>query len=162
MELDTSSLRALSIWRVAVRRQGEISLFVRKESQMEAMPQEFSDFSVAELRAELEGEVIGPDDPAYDEARQVFFKGFDRRPAAVVRAAGAEDVSRIVSLARENGLELSVRSGSPSRAGYGTSDGGIVIDLSGMRAVDIDADARTAWVETGITAAEYTNATSQH
>ena len=129
---------------------------------MEAMPQEFSDFSVAELRAELEGEVIGPDDPGYDEARQVVFKGFDRRPAAVVRAAGAEDVSRIVSLARENGLELSVRSGGHSRAGYGTSEGGIVIDLSGMRAVDIDADAKTAWVETGITAAEYTNATSEH
>jgi len=129
---------------------------------MEAMPQEFSDFSVAELPSEQEGEVIGPDDPGYDEARQVVFKGFDRRPAAVVRAAGAEDVSRIVSLARENGLELSVRSGGHSRAGYGTSEGGIVIDLSGMRAVDIDADAKTAWVETGITAAEYTNATSEH
>jgi FAD/FMN-containing dehydrogenase len=129
---------------------------------MEAMPQEPSDFSVPELRAELNGEVIAPDDPSYEDARGVFFKGFDRRPAAVVRAAGVEDVSRVVSLARESGLELSVRSGGHSRAGYGTSEGGIVIDLSGMRAVDIDADAKTAWVETGITAGEYTNATSEH
>ena len=129
---------------------------------MEAMPQEFSDFSVPELRAQLSGEVIGPEDSAYGEARQVIFKGIDRKPAAVVRAAGAEDVSGVVSLARESGLELAVRSGGHSRAGYGTSEGGIVIDLSGMRAVDIDTDAKTAWVETGITAADYTNATSEH
>jgi FAD/FMN-containing dehydrogenase len=118
--------------------------------------------STTDLRAQLSGEVIGPEDSSYGEARQVFFKGIDRKPAAVVRAAGAEDVSRVVSLARESGLELAVRSGGHSRAGYGTSEGGIVIDLSGMRAVEIDADAKTAWVETGIKAADYTNATSEH
>jgi len=61
--------------------------------------------------------------------------------------------SRVVSFARDRGLELAVRSGGHSRAGYGTTDGGIVIDLSGMKAVEIDADAKTAWVETGITRA---------
>src|SRR5215218_861264 len=125
---------------------------------MEAMPQESSGFSIPDL----DGELIGPEDPGYDEARHVFFKGFDRRPAAIVRVAGADDVSRVVSAARDAGLELAVRSGGHSRAGYGTSDGGVVIDLSGMRAVDIDADAKTAWVETGITAGEYTSATSEH
>jgi FAD/FMN-containing dehydrogenase len=129
---------------------------------MEAMPQQPSEFSVEELRSQLTGEVIGPDDPSYDEARHVFFKGFDRRPVAIARVASGDDVSRVVSAARDAGLELAVRSGGHSRAGYGTTGGGIVIDLSGMRAVDIDADAKTAWVETGITAAEYTNATSEH
>ena len=95
--------------------------------------------------------------PPYNEARQVFFKGVDRRPAAVARVAGADDVARVVTLARESGLELAVRSGGHSRAGYGTSEGGLVIDLSGMRALDIAADGKTAWVETGITAGEYTN-----
>jgi FAD/FMN-containing dehydrogenase len=120
-------------------------------------PQQSQRLSVNELRAALNGEVIGPDDAAYDEARQVFFKGVDRRPAAVARVANADDVARVVRFARESGLELAVRSGAHSRAGYGTSEGGIVIDLSGMRALDIDADAKAAWVQTGITAGEYTS-----
>ena len=117
--------------------------------------------SIADLGSKLEGEVIGPDDAAYDEARQVFFKGVDRRPAAVVRVAGADDVARVITFARENGLELAVRSGGHHRAGYGTSEGGIVIDLSGMRALDIDTDAKAAWVQTGITAGEYTSAVGE-
>jgi FAD/FMN-containing dehydrogenase len=124
-------------------------------------PQQPKHLSIPDLRSVLRGEVIGPDDAAYDEARQVFFKGIDRRPAAVARVAGADDVARVVTLARDSGLELAVRSGGHSRAGYGTSEGGIVIDLSGMRALDIDAEAKTAWVETGMTAAEYTNAAGE-
>ena len=86
-----------------------------------------------------------------------------RPPAAGGRqVAGAEDVARVVSLARDAGLELAVRSGGHSRAGYGTSDGGIVIDLSAMKALEIDADAKTASVQTGITAGEYTVATGEH
>ena len=125
---------------------------------MSSTPQHSQHISISDLRSDLKGEVIGPEDAAYNEARQVFFKGVDRRPAAVARVAGAVDVARVVRLARESGLELAVRSGGHSRAGYGTSDGGIVIDLSGMRALDIAADAETAWVETGITAGEYTTA----
>ena len=128
---------------------------------MSSTPQQSQNLVVAGLRSELEGEVIGPDDPAYDDARQVFFKGIDRRPTAIARVAGAEDVSRVVSLARESGLELALRSGGHSRAGYGTSDGGIVVDLSAMKALEIDADARIARVETGITAGEYTTATGE-
>jgi FAD/FMN-containing dehydrogenase len=124
-------------------------------------PEQPQHISIPDLRSQLKGEVIGPSDAGYDEARQVFFKGVDRRPAAVVRVAGADDVARVVTFASESGLELAVRSGGHSRAGYGTSEGGIVIDLSGMRALDIDADAKTAWVETGITAAEYTNAVGE-
>jgi FAD/FMN-containing dehydrogenase len=116
---------------------------------------------INDLQAELTGEVVVPEDPGYDEARQVFFKGIDRKPAAVARVAGAEDVARVVTAAREGGAELAVRSGGHSRAGYGTTEGGIVIDLSGLKSLDIDADANTAWVGTGIRAGEYTAATGE-
>ena len=118
--------------------------------------------SIDELRAQLRGELISPGEPAYDEARQVFFKGIDKRPLAVTRVAGSEDVAAVVSAAREGGLELAVRSGGHSRPGYGTVDDGLVIDLSGMNQVEVDADRATAWVETGATAGQYTLATAEH
>ncbi len=111
---------------------------------------------------DLKGDLIGPDDSRYDEARQVFLKGIDRRPAAIARVANAQDVAKVVTAVRDDGLQLAVRSGGHSRAGYGTTDGGMVIDLSQMKALDIDVDEKTAWVETGITAGEYTNATGEH
>ena len=76
------------------------------------------DLLIPPLRAALNGRVVAPDDPAYDQARAVFFRGFDRRPAAIVRATDATDVARVVSLARETGLGLAVRSGGHSNAGY--------------------------------------------
>jgi FAD binding domain len=94
---------------------------------------------ISRLRTRLNGNVIAPDDPDYDYARRVFFTGFDRRPAAIVRVADTSDVSRVVTLAGETGAELALRSGGHSRAGHGTSEGGIVIDLSEMNAVEIDA-----------------------
>jgi FAD/FMN-containing dehydrogenase len=117
--------------------------------------------STPQLVANLPGRVIGPDDPEYDQARTVFYGGFDRRPAVIVRVADAGDVSRVVSFAREAGLELAVRGGGHSVAGHGVSDGGVVLDLSEMRALDIDADRRTAWAEAGLTAGEYTSAAAE-
>ena len=117
---------------------------------------------ISTLRAALNGKVIGADDPRYDDVRRVFFTGFDRRPAAIVRVTDAADVARVVGVARETGAELAVRSGGHSRAGHGTSEGGIVIDLSAMNAVEIDPDTRTAWAHTGVTAGEYTAQTSAH
>jgi FAD/FMN-containing dehydrogenase len=121
-----------------------------------------SDIPIANLRANLNGTVIAPDDPGYDDARRVFFTGFDRRPAAIVRVADASDVSRTVNLARETGAELAVRSGGHSRAGFGTSEGGILLDLSEMNAVEIDPESRTAWAQTGVTAGDYTKAAGKH
>src|SRR5262245_290933 len=121
-----------------------------------------TDIAIPDLRASLKGDVIGSDDPRYDDARRVFFTGFDRRPAAIVRAADAADVSRVVALVRETGAELAVRSGGHSRAGHGTSEGGIVLDVSAMNAIEVDANGRTAWAETGITAGDYTKATGEH
>ena len=111
---------------------------------------------------EMRGRVIEPGDPIYDQARAVFYGGFDHRPAVIVRAADAEDVSRVISLARDSGLELAVRSGAHSLAGHGTTEGGIVLDLSDMRALELDAAARTAWVQPGLTAGEYAEAAAAH
>ena len=117
---------------------------------------------ISELRALFGGRMISPGDAAYDEARTVFYGGIDRRPAAVVRAGDATDVSRIVALARESGLELAVRGGGHGLAGHGTTDGGIVLDLSGMKGIEIDVEGRTAWAETGLTAGEYTAVAGAH
>ena len=114
--------------------------------------------SLSTLRGEVTGRVIATDDPGYDEARTVFIGGIDRRPAVIVRVADARDVATVIRLARETGLELAVRSGGHSSIGHGVSEGGIVLDLSEMKALDIDVEGRTAWAETGLTAAEYSTA----
>jgi FAD/FMN-containing dehydrogenase len=118
--------------------------------------------AISELQSGLEGDLITPDDPGYEEGRRVFLKGIDRRPSAIARVASTDDVARVVSVAREGGFELAVRSGGHSRAGHGTSDGGIVIDLAGLSDLEIDAGARTASVGPGVTAGEYTIATGEH
>lgn len=117
---------------------------------------------VSELRASISGRVIAPEDAEYDEARATFYGGIDKRPAAIVRVANATDVARVITLAWETGLELAVRSGGHSFAGHSVSDGGIVLDLSEMKALEIDAEQRTAWAETGLTAGEFTTATSAY
>jgi FAD/FMN-containing dehydrogenase len=118
--------------------------------------------SIPELRAILNGRVISPEDAAYDTVRAVFYGARSRRPALIVRVADATDVSHVVSLARERGLELAVRSGGHSLAGHSTTDGGIMIDLSDMKGLEIDVAGRTAWAETGLTAGEYTAAAGDH
>ncbi len=118
--------------------------------------------SISELRALFNGKVIAPDDPRYEGARTVFYGGIDRKPFAIVRVADAGDVSRLVSLAREFGFELAIRSGGHSGAGHSTSEGGIVLDLSAMKKLEINHEEQTAWVETGMTAGEYTTAVGAH
>jgi FAD/FMN-containing dehydrogenase len=110
------------------------------------------------LKAELNGQVLTPGDAGYDAARTVFSGEFDRRPALIARPTDPNQVSRIISLARESGLELAVRSGGHSGAGHSVSEGGIMLDLREMRSLEIDAEKRTAWAQTGLTAGEYTNA----
>jgi FAD/FMN-containing dehydrogenase len=100
--------------------------------------------SISELRSAIKGRVIAPGDPEFDEARAVFYGGLDRRPAVIIKAANADDVSQAVSLAKESGLELAVRSGGHSVAGYSATEGGILLNLSDMRAMQIDVEGRTA------------------
>lgn len=116
---------------------------------------------IIQLRESVEGQILTPDDASYDEARTVFY-GIDRHPAAIVRPSGERDVAQVVSLAREAGVELAIRSGGHSLAGHGVSDGGIVLDLSSMKDLDIDVEARTAWAQTGLTAGEFTRAVGAH
>jgi FAD/FMN-containing dehydrogenase len=118
--------------------------------------------SIPQLRASVRGRVIAPEDAGYDEARTVFIGDIDRRPAVIVRVADAADVAHVVTLARETGLELAVRSGGHSGAGHCVSEGGIVLDLGDMKGLEIDVDGRTAWAETGLTAADYSNSVGAH
>src|SRR5215472_10236858 len=94
-----------------------------------------AEISIPRLRAAVSGRVIAPDDVDYDQARTVFYGGIDRRPLAIVRVANANDVAYVVSLARETGIELAVRSGGHSVPGHSVSEGGIVLDLSAMKAL---------------------------
>src|SRR5262245_11782967 len=117
---------------------------------------------VAELRATLNDRVTTPEDAVYQDARKVFYRSVDRRPAGIVTPADAGEVSRVVSLARAAGAELAVRSGGHSLAGHGVSEGGIVLDLSKLTALEVDAESRTAWAQTGLTAGRYTVAAGAH
>jgi len=118
--------------------------------------------SIPEFRSSIHGRVIAPGDAEYNEARTVFYGGIDRHPAIIVRVADTTDIARVIALARETGLELAVRSGGHSNAGHSVTDGGIVLDLSDMRDLQIDVEARTAWVEPGLTAGEYSTAASAY
>jgi FAD/FMN-containing dehydrogenase len=117
---------------------------------------------IGQIRDQVAGQVITPDDDCYDAARAVFFGDLDAQPAVIVRAANAADVARVIGVARETGLELAVRSGGHSGAGHGTTDGGILLDLHDLKGLEIDVDGRTAWAESGLTAAEYTYAVGAH
>jgi len=118
--------------------------------------------SISQLRKDFRGAVIGPEDADYDRARTVFYGGIDRHPAVIIKPVNAEEVARVVSLARETGMELAVRSGGHSTAGHSVSEGGIVLDLSAMKDLQIDPKSRTAWAETGLTAGEVTTAAAAH
>jgi len=111
------------------------------------------------LRAQIRGEVIDETDAGYDDARKVYNAMHDRRPAVVVRCANAADVIAAVNFAREQGGDLSVRGGSHSAPGFGTNDGGVVIDLSPMRGIRVDPRAQTARAEGGCTWGDFNHAT---
>ncbi len=104
------------------------------------------------LRNRIAGRVIEPGDAKYDAARVVMFGGNDKRRGVIVRVANDDDVRAVIELARETGAELAIRSGGHSAKGDSTTDGGIVLDLHAMTALDIDLATRTAWAETGLIA----------
>ena len=118
--------------------------------------------TISLLRTDLGDRLLAPGDAGYDEARTLFYGGMDHRPATIIRAADATDVARVVTVAREAGVELSIRSGGHSIAGHSVSDGGMELDLSQMRALDLDVSGRTAWAQPGLTAGGYTVAAAAH
>jgi len=111
---------------------------------------------------ELTAPVLRPGDAGYDEARSVHNGLIDKRPGAIVRARSAADVSEAVNLAREHGLELSVRGGGHNVSGLAVTDGGLMIDLSALKAIDVDPERRVARVGPGVTWAELNEATQAH
>lgn len=108
------------------------------------------------------GHVIAPDADDYDRARRVHNAAIDRHPAAIARPTDAADVALAVAHAQERGLPLVIRAGGHSMGGHGTGDGSLVVDLSAMRDVEIDAAERTAWADAGVLAGEYTTASHAH
>jgi FAD/FMN-containing dehydrogenase len=95
--------------------------------------------------------VIPSGDASYDEARTVYNAMHHRRPALIIRAAGVADVIAVVKLARERDLLLAVRGGGHSVPGFGTCDGGVVLDLKRLKGIEVDADRRTVQAEGGCT-----------
>ena len=118
--------------------------------------------TLGSLRETFTGEIILPSERAYDEARAVWNKMFDRRPAIVVRPRGADDVIAALRFAREEELLVAVRCGGHSIPGLSTCDDGIVIDLSAMRGASADPERRTARVNGGALLAELDDAAQAH
>ena len=117
--------------------------------------------AVAELERSFAGALVRPEDPAYDEARKVWNGSIDRRPALIARCAGVADVVAAVGLARRTGVTAAVRGGGHSFPGLSVCDDGLVIDLSGMKSIAVDPDARTATVQPGVLWGELDRATQE-
>ncbi|MEV0032513.1 FAD-binding oxidoreductase [Nocardia sp. NPDC050793] len=118
--------------------------------------------AASDLRHQFAGSVLTPDDPDYDAARAIFNAMVDRRPAVIAQCTGTEDVRAALAFADRTGLEVAVRGGGHSVAGASLTEGGLVVDLRGMRSVTVDPHARTAVVEGGATWSDFDRACQPH
>jgi FAD/FMN-containing dehydrogenase len=110
----------------------------------------------------FKGTLIGPEDSGYDEARRVYNAMIDRHPALIAKCADSDDVAKVVSFARDQGVLLAVRGGGHNGGGLGTCDDGVVLDLSGLKEIEVDPEARTARVGGGCLWGEVDTATNEH
>jgi FAD binding domain-containing protein/berberine-like enzyme len=117
--------------------------------------------AIRKLASEVVGHVITPDAPEYATARSIFNRAFDRRPAVIVRCASASDIAPSLDFGQKHKLPLAVRGGGHSRLGYGMCDGGLVIDLSAMKRVEVDAGKRVARAEAGALVRDLDEATQR-
>jgi FAD/FMN-containing dehydrogenase len=117
--------------------------------------------SIRKLVSGINGHVITPEAAEYESARLVFNRAFDRRPAVIVRCAGPSDVARALDFAKTKNLPLAVRGGGHSRVGFGMCDGGAVIDLSGMKRVEVNTVKRVARAEAGALVRDLDEATQR-
>ena len=115
-----------------------------------------------ELGAGFEGELIGPDDAQYEEARALFNAMIDKRPALIARCASPEDVTRVIGFARAHDLPLAIRGGGHNGGGLGSVDDGVIADLSLLRSISVDPETRTVRVGGGCTWKEVDAATNPH
>jgi FAD/FMN-containing dehydrogenase len=111
--------------------------------------------SLQALRTQVGGQVFIPEEPGYNEARTVWNATIDRRPGLIVQCAGPSDVMQAIRFAKANRLLVAVKSGGHNIAGKAVCDGGLLIDLSNMRSVRVDRDAKKAWVEPGATLGDF-------
>src|SRR5207237_1640849 len=118
--------------------------------------------AIARIKGTIKGRVLAPDDPNYDQARQIWNAMIDRRPAVIVQPADAADVGPAIQFARANALEISVRGAGHNIAGNAVCNGGMMIDFSNMRNVRVDDGKKRATVGSGATLADLDNATQQH
>lgn len=121
------------------------------------------DATVEKLKIEFTGKVLRPGEAGYDEARVVYNGMFQsRKPAAILRCSSTDEVVAAVNFARESRLLVAVKGGGHGIAGFSTVDGGVVIDLSPMKKVEVDPGARVATAQPGATWAEFDAATAEH
>ncbi len=106
--------------------------------------------ALSELERSFGGQLVRPGDPTYDEHRKIWNGSIDRFPALIARCAGVADVIAAVRFARDTGLAVAVRGGGHSFPGLSVCDGGIVIDLSPMKGIRVDPEARTARAQAGV------------
>jgi hypothetical protein len=117
---------------------------------------------IAALRAAISGRVLQAEDDGYEQARQIWNAMIDRHPALIVQCTDTDDVVSALRFATQHGLEVAVRGGGHNVAGHAISDGGLMIDLSGLRAVEVSPAKRRAWVQPGATLADLDAATQRH
>jgi FAD binding domain/Berberine and berberine like len=110
----------------------------------------------------VNGPVLGAGDPGYEESRRVFNAGIERRPAAILKCSGPEDVAHGVTAAREYDLPLSIKGGGHSVAGNAVCDGGLMLDMSSMKRIFVDSERGLAVAEAGLTLGEFDAATSRY
>src|SRR5919109_2255970 len=118
--------------------------------------------AIATIKGTIKGRALTPDDPDYDEARQIWNAMINRHPAVIVQPADAGDVGPAIQFARANALEISVRGAGHNIPGNAVCKGGMMIDFSNMRNVRVDAGKKRAYVGPGATLADLDNATQQH
>ncbi len=123
---------------------------------------ELSDDQIAQLRSKFRGSLITPDDSHYDYARKIWNGMFDKHPALIAQCLGTTDVVQAVNFAKEHDLLVAVKGGGHNSAGTATCDDGIVIDLSHMRRVNVDAKAKTARVDGGALLGDVDSETQLH
>jgi FAD/FMN-containing dehydrogenase len=114
------------------------------------------------LSKSLQGALVTPDSAGYDEVREIWNAMIDRRPSMIVRCANADDVAAAINFARENDLLVTVRGAGHNIAGNSIADGALMIDLSAMKSITVDASSKTVRVEPGVTLGELDAATQEH
>jgi FAD/FMN-containing dehydrogenase len=118
--------------------------------------------TISVIRGRFAGDLLEPGDVGYDESRTVFNAMIDRRPRLIVRCSGAADVVAGILLARETGLPLSIKGGGHGVNGHAVCDDGVMLDLSPMKRIDVDPEARVVRAQAGVTWGEFDAATQAH